>query len=438
VNPRENSIVYLSPRSLQRSQRRGAIAPFVALCLTVLIGILAITLDGGLLLSERRHAQAVADAAALAAAADLYLGKSASTAQQSALDTAKANGYTNDGTTSTITPNSTDASGNPLHGIWIPPISGNYVGNSNYVEVVVQWNQGRNFSSLFGSGSIPVRARAVATGLSGPYSTAGILVLDPTGQGALSLSGIPKLNVNAPVVVDSNNTKAVVVSGTATLTAPTIDITGNYSLSGGATLTGTVKAGVAPTPDPLASLPVPDPTSMTVQSSSALKLVDGAAHTLSPGVYKGGISISNNTTATLQPGIYYLEGGGFQLSGSSSVTGNGVMIYNAPASNTDTISLSGTGKVTLSPPTSGTYAGITLFQERSSTVSGSITGGSNFTITGTFYFAGALLHIGGGSSAAILGSQYISYDLSLSGNSTLNVTWAGNSVARKRAIQLVE
>jgi uncharacterized membrane protein len=138
------------------------VAVFVAICLTVLLAVLAIALDGGMLLSERRHAQAVADAAARAAAADLYLGKSVGTAQQSALRTAAANGYANDGTISIITPNLTDANNNPLHGIWIPPISGDYVGNSSCAEVVVQWNQYRCFSSIFGSGLIPVRARAVA------------------------------------------------------------------------------------------------------------------------------------------------------------------------------------------------------------------------------------------------------------------------------------
>ena len=142
--------------------RRGAVAVFVAVCLSLLLAILALALDGGMLLSERRHAQAVADAAARAAAADLYLGKPVSTAQQSALRTAAANGYTDDGTTSIITPNATDANNKPVHGIWIPPISGDYVGSSSYVEVVVQWNQQRTFSSIFGSGSIPIRARAVA------------------------------------------------------------------------------------------------------------------------------------------------------------------------------------------------------------------------------------------------------------------------------------
>src|SRR5439155_7212357 len=117
---------------------------------------------------------AVADAAALSAASDLYLGNSATTAQQSALTTAAANGYTNDGVSSVITPNLTDDSGNPVHGVWSPPISGDHVGDPNYVEVVVQWNQARGFSSIFGSGAIPVRARSVAMVALKPYSNSAI------------------------------------------------------------------------------------------------------------------------------------------------------------------------------------------------------------------------------------------------------------------------
>ena len=54
------------------NSRPGTVLVLVILALTVLLGCLAVAIDAGLLLNERRHAQAVADAAALAAAADLY------------------------------------------------------------------------------------------------------------------------------------------------------------------------------------------------------------------------------------------------------------------------------------------------------------------------------------------------------------------------------
>src|SRR5438067_824748 len=120
--------VYLSTTLLPGSPRRGTVAVFVAACLTVLVGILAITLDGGLLLNESRHAQVVADAAALAAATDLMANAPlnggtdpSGTAKASALTTAAANGYSNDGTTSVVTVN-------------IPPQTGHNIGNPGFAE----------------------------------------------------------------------------------------------------------------------------------------------------------------------------------------------------------------------------------------------------------------------------------------------------------------
>src|SRR5688572_924362 len=94
------------PRA-HRHRRRGAIAVLVAVCLTVLLTFVAIAIDGGILLEERRHAQATADAAALAAAEDLFRNYPRNkgidldgTARSAALAIAAANGYTNDATTS--------------------------------------------------------------------------------------------------------------------------------------------------------------------------------------------------------------------------------------------------------------------------------------------------------------------------------------------------
>ena len=54
--------------------------------------------------------------------------------------------------------------------------------------------------------------------------------------------------------------------------------------------------------------------------------------TLLPGLYIGGIKISGNANVILEPGLYYLQGGGFNVSGQATVTdnGQGVMLYNAP------------------------------------------------------------------------------------------------------------
>jgi Flp pilus assembly protein TadG len=414
-------------------RRRGTVAVLVAVCLTVLLGVLAIGLDGGTLLTERRHTQAAADAAALAAACDLYdyywtnSGTDPNgTAAASALGTAAANGYTNDGTNSVVTVN-------------IPPKSGDYVGMAGYVEVVVQSYQQRSFSNIFAGGPVPVQARAVALG-SPVAANVGILVLDPHGKGALSSQGSGGSTVNGtPVVVDSDNAEAAIAGGGGILAAQEFDFSGGYTTTGGGQFVGPINLNRRPMDDPLADLPVPDPTTMVNQSAKKFQFTQGS-QTLSPGVYTGGISVSGTGSLTLLPGIYYMDGGGFSFSGQGNLLGNGVMIYNAPGNgNSDGISVSGQGSMILSGPTSGVYAGVTFFQDRTSTVTGNVQGaGGNTSITGTFYFAGALLNVSGNGGVSNIGSQYISYDLALGGNGGININWNPYNVGRKRSIFLVE
>ncbi len=63
-----------APISLAGSTRRGMVTAQVALSLSALIAMLAVVADGGLLLVERRHVQAAADAVALAATSVLNGG----------------------------------------------------------------------------------------------------------------------------------------------------------------------------------------------------------------------------------------------------------------------------------------------------------------------------------------------------------------------------
>ena len=96
-----------STKPLASRPRRGMVLVQLALALSLLMTVLAVGVDLGFLLVERRHAQATADAAALAAASDLYAnehqqGLDGGTAIASAMGVASANGYTNDGTTSKV------------------------------------------------------------------------------------------------------------------------------------------------------------------------------------------------------------------------------------------------------------------------------------------------------------------------------------------------
>ncbi len=105
----------------------------------------------------------------------------------------------------------------------------------------------------------------------------------------------------------------------------------------------------------------------------------------------------------MSAGTYIIEGGGFSVSGSANVSGSGVTIYNAGSNCPSTggtygsINWSSTGTFNLSAPSSGTYAGILIFQSRDNTqtLSINVSGTSSSAITGTIYAASAQLVDGG-------------------------------------------
>ncbi len=233
--------------SLARSTRKGMVAVWVAVSLTALMTMLALVMDGGLLLAERRHAQATADAAALAAASSIYVNNGSTTgASASALGIASANGYTNDGTTSTVTVN-------------IPPKAGDFINQAGYAEVIVTWNQQRGFSGIFGSGVIPVSARAVARGLA-QGSSASFLLLSPNANPALSVTGNASVTAAGTVDINSTGSKSLANTGNITLTATAYDLAAaspGYSNIGNITMNGSVHNNQTPTADPLSYLPAP-------------------------------------------------------------------------------------------------------------------------------------------------------------------------------------
>jgi hypothetical protein len=413
----------VSARSLRHhTVRRGTIAVLVAVCLTLLIGIVAIALEGGLLQDSRRHVQAAADAAALAAAIDLYNhypvngGTDPSgTAQQTAVSTATANGFKNGDGDDTVVVN-------------IPPQSGPFANQAGYAEVIITYNQPRYFSNIFGSGSLPVKARAVARGCWVPFNN-GVIVLHPTAAGALSANGNGDVRVqNASIIVDSNSSQAASTVGNAYVADPNkpIDITGTGPGYSG-TFVGTVYTAQPPVPDPLAYLPAPDPSTMPVQTAGS-----GQDVSLQPGVYQGGLHFSGQTSVTMAPGIYYMDGGTFDFSGQGNLTANGVMIYSTAG-----LSITGNGSVTLSPPTTGIYKGLSYFQDRSSTATAKVAGNGQYNVTGTFYVAGGLTDLQGNGDASVA-SQVVSLLMTAGGNGQTNIVWAGPPTARTRQFQLVE
>jgi hypothetical protein len=433
-----------------QGQRKGTVVVPVAVCMTGLLAIIALALDGGLFLDKRRQTQAAADAAALAAASELYAtcftnggldegplpSKNGPAAGQIALfakRVAKDHGFEDgvDGVVVTVN---------------IPPKSGPFTGQRGHVEVYVSMQQTRGFSVVFGSRSkVPIGSRAVARGTRNTINN-GIIVLHPTEKGSFQNSGGGSVTVKgtASVIVNSFDPAAMIANGGGSVSSEAgYDVGGSpgYITPGGGSFTGTINPNQEPTPDPLRFVPEPDPSTMVVRSTKRITHSSASTLVLQPGLYIGGISISGKANVILMPGIYYMQGG-FSFTGQGSLTGNEVMIYNDPQSISQPIDLTGQGSITLTPPLAGPYQGISLFQRRSGdpqpTLKVTGNGTAPLRITGTFYAAGALLDVTGNGTQDTIGSQYISLLLKLGGNGTFNVDWDPAVVPGVRQVWLVE
>jgi hypothetical protein len=443
--------------------RRGAVTPLTVLSLSLLVGVVAMVVDSGTLMEARRHIQATADAAALAGASDLY-GKYLSnqgidaggTAQSSALATASSNGFTNDGVLSTVTVRTSPQTylGGPNKGKVLP---------AGYIEVTIQYNASHLFSGVFGSGTTAVLARAVARGRCAPLASTDVFALNLTASSALKVSNLlGGLTVKTSIQANSTSSSAVQVSGLAKITTPQITLnpaTGSLIGSilsfllglGGSTPTVTTSL---PLPDPLRYLPAPDPVQLGLSTQGTNLSISSGSVDLYPGVYSGGIQISGTANVTLHansdgtPGVYYLDGSnGLKVSGSAKVTmatgeTAGIMIYNNWSSSADSINLSSSGSITITPPTSGIYRGLSIFQKRGSLSSAgptmNISGQANTNVTGTIYAAHASASLTASSSTNVSGGQMIADTISVSGLANLNINPGSQPTANVRILGLVE
>jgi hypothetical protein len=369
------------------------VTALVGVLLIVAMSVVAIAIDGGLLLDYRRKVQASADAAALAAAWDLFNNYGTNsgldpsgTANDSGLATAAANGFNNDADDDALTdPN--DA-GKSVVTVNIPPLSGPFQGQAGYAEVIIQYYQSRGFSGLFGSGNIEVTARAVARGHPGNI---GILILDSSLSEAAEIDGNVNILNGGQIYVNSSDAAGTVVATTSKLSTGGLNLVGGLDNKGSITYTegGGLKTGLAAVADPLANIPEPTTAGLVNQGSVSIS----ADTTLQPGIYTN--IVINSGAVTMAPGLYYFaNGGSLQLKGGS-LSGTGVLIFDDTGG--DNMINHATAPVDITPPTptrggtwptgttSATYNGISFWIPRTQTKEVHIENTCNLNMPGTWY-----------------------------------------------------
>jgi Flp pilus assembly protein TadG len=252
--------------------RSGIVVVLVALAMPVLLGLTAFAVDVSKWSSQKNSIQAAADNAVLSAAvAAAQSGVTFAQIQNQAYAVAATTGFTNGLKGVTVTVNN-------------PPATGPNTANTGAYEVIIKQPQTGYFAGLLlGSAAAPtVIGRAVVIVAGTP---ACVLALDGKASGTISMSGGASVGAkNCTVAANSSSGSAGNFSGGASVTAANVYFVGNYTTSGGATLSATVKTGAPATTDPYASLAVP---SFSTSGCLANPNLSGAkTKTISAGCYE--------------------------------------------------------------------------------------------------------------------------------------------------------
>src|SRR6266481_2965814 len=366
------------------ASERGQVMLLVCVGIFALMGMIAVVADFSFLQHQRNMMQTAVDSAAMAGAEELNYGDQVAAGKADAA----SNGYTDGLSSVTVAINN-------------PPSTGPNTANAAYVEATISKPEPTYFLSVIGINTMTVSVRAVAYEGNGPNC---IYVMNPSASAAMSNSGNVTVQSSCGLLVNSSASDGLTVNGSVTITAPTIGVVGNYTATGGASLTPTPKTGVIAASDPLAYLQAPTVGSCA-HTNFRLNGTTGSVDTpyeLYAGTYCGGIGIGGNAWLHFNAGTYVLAGGGMSIGSNTVMSGASVTFYDTTGTGGyGPISINGNTAVNFSAPTTGPLAGILFYQDRAiprSAAGSSIGGNSTSTFDGTVYFPTTQVTFNGNSS----------------------------------------
>jgi Putative Flp pilus-assembly TadE/G-like len=213
-------------------------------------------------------------------------------------------------------------------------------------------------SSFLDVGLTPIVVDARAGMVSESYNVC-VLALKKSGVGGIVSSQSAKLTAeDCGVFANSTSAQAIAAKNSTVVNAGGIFTAGGYVRDAGAVVTPEPVTDTATVNDPLANRAEP---SIGTCDHSKFALSTGA-HTIEPGVYCGGITVSGDARVTFAPGLFILKDGPLQLRGNSVSTGSDVGFYfNGTLS---IIAFYENASVSLSGPKTGNMAGILFFGQR--------------------------------------------------------------------------
>lgn len=393
----------------------GQTLVLTALCMTAMLGFMALSVDVGVLFRAKRCMQTAADSAAIAAAQDYMWNQSATTAQAAGKAASSTNGYT-------------DSTNGVSVAINVPPANGPNAGVAGFAEAIVTQPVGMGFMGMFGRGTVSVMARAVAAT---PNNGSACIWLMGSSGTDLDVQG--SYDIEAPgcgIYVNSTSNNALkVTGGGGTVNAAFLDVVGNNSGNHTTSPTAdTLNSGVRSTP--WGNLSGPSYPSGCKISSSLTSITTANVSTVSGSASNNVVCFTNAVTlnsGVVLPGaangvVYVFENNVTIATGATVTLGSGTVspatgcTTNCVFSNEVGATMELAGSATLNQNSnsllsiyapaslSSSYDGIAILQPSTNTTELQIQFGSNNQVLdGYIYAPGAEVYMqdsGGGVTAS--------------------------------------
>lgn len=412
---------------------RGQALIIITFAMIGLIGLVGLAVDGGRAFSDRRHAQSAADSAAYAAALAHVTDPSHTTdIVLAGKNIALENGYDSDLVTNTVIVSSTPSTGG------CPFPTGSGVDNID-ILVEIESHTNTTFARVLGIQNMTSRvfatARACDSGGGGPLYAGSAVFATKTGDcgngqkdKALFVQGSSKLQVWGGDL------------GTASLDGNCIDFTGGEAqlkkAESGTECADVVTAAPASENSDAewSSLKGQDgcgkklfsqtiaapPADLGITCSDTAGPVSKGSNTMNPGNWDEDFPPAGITK--LNPGVYCIEGGDFNVNNNAKLSGSGVTIVLYDGE----LKWNGGAEIILSAPSSGNTKGLLIYLPPGNNSDVDVNGNSNAKLSGTILAQDSNCYFAGSGQLQKQTLQFICSTWGMNGNGQAELVYNSN------------
>lgn len=379
---------------------KGAnVAVITALAAPVMVAFCGLGADTGYWFYRQRDLQGAVDIAAYNGAIALESGGTHDAVKYASTSGASGNGWN---------------SGQGAITVNTPPVTGPNQ-NNHSVEVLLSEKEDRYFTSIISTAKVPIAVRAVAT--FDQTQAACMLGLNKSKANTVQFWGNAFANFQGcNIVSDSSSSSAFSVGGAANVTAPCVDAVGGDYVTATLTLTSctSVKTKAPYIYDPYANVPAPPVGSCTTPPGG---------NTISAATYCG---LSFSGQVHLNAGVYVINGGTLKINANAVLDGTGITFY---LTNGATLQINGNSKMHLSAPTTGPFAGLLFYGDRTqASAKNTINGDATSLLTGAIYFPSQEVDFLGNFSGSNGCMQVVSDTIYYTGSATFSTNCSGSGM----------